>query len=127
VQLETPTGPPPSPTAPCENHLVFLQDLTVPDGSVFAPGAEIEKVWALRNDGSCTWNQGYTLQLESGPALGAFDRQPLPTAEPGESIEMKVDFFAPPEPGTYRSAWRAHDLGGEPFGVLIFIEIVVEE
>lgn len=127
VELETPTPPPPAPTAPCDNDMVFLQDLTVPDGSVFKPGVGISKSWSIRNEGSCTWTEGYTLVLEDGPALGAFDKQPLPAAEPGEAVEMHVDFFAPPQPGNYRSAWRAHDLGGEPFGVLIYIEIVVEE
>ena len=123
--LETATPPPASPTPPCTNHLVFLQDLTVPDGSSFAPGEDIDKVWQVRNDGSCVWSRGYTIQLEDGSPLGLLTEHPIPETLPGESAEIRVALRAPDEPGNYRSAWRAHDIGDQSFGVLIYLEIKV--
>jgi hypothetical protein len=123
--LETATPLPATPTPPCENHMVFLQDLTIPDGTVMAPGASFEKSWQVRNEGSCNWIRGYTLELEDGPPLGPLRRYSLPQAAAGETVAITVQFTAPEEPGVYRSSWRAHDLGGASFGVLIYLEIVV--
>src|SRR5690606_10362789 len=60
IILETYTPLPPTPTAPCDNGLVFLQDLNVPDGSHMLAGQPFEKSWQVRNDGSCPWVRGYT-------------------------------------------------------------------
>lgn len=125
--LETFTPLPATATPPCENHMVFLQDLTIPDGTTVNPGALIQKSWQVRNDGSCTWSRGYSIRLDSGTPLGLPLRHPLPQAQAGETVELAVQFTAPDEPGSYRSSWRAHDFAGEPFGVLIYIEIVVAE
>ena len=107
--------------------MVFLLDVTVPDGSVFQPGETIQKTWQVRNEGSCIWNRGYTIQLEDGPPLGAFTEHPIPETAPGESAQISATFTAPNAPGNYRSSWRAHDGGENSFGVLIYIEINVSE
>jgi hypothetical protein len=107
--------------------MVFLQDLTIPDGTSVKPGTQIDKVWQVRNDGTCTWSRGYSIRLDSGSPLGILLQHSMPTTSAGESVELRAQFTAPEEPGNYRSAWRAHDFGGEPFGVLIYIEIVVSE
>ncbi|MCW5873273.1 MAG: hypothetical protein KIS88_01365 [Anaerolineales bacterium] len=128
IVLETPTSLPPSPTPDCENNLVFLRDVTVPDGTRFAPGASVEKSWELRNDGSCAWIQGYTVELQAGSiGLGAVPRHPLPPAQPGESVVLTIQFTAPSEAGSYRSLWKAHDFAGEPFGVGFYMDITVSE
>jgi hypothetical protein len=124
--LETSTSLPATATPPCENHMVFLQDLTIPDGTIVTPGANFEKSWQVRNDGSCNWIRGYTLELEDGPPLGPLRRHSLPQTLAGETAAITVQFTAPEEPGVYRSSWRAHDLGGASFGVLIYLEIVVQ-
>ncbi len=125
--LETSTPPPASPTPPCNNNMVFLLDVTIPDGTTFKPGEKIEKVWRVRNDGSCTWSRGYTIQLEDGPPLGGLTEHPIPGTDPGDSAEISATFIAPNEPGNYRSSWRANDMGDTPFGVLIYIEINVSD
>jgi len=124
--LETPTPGPATATPLCENNLVFLRDVTVPDGQHFLAGQTIDKSWEVRNDGSCPWVQGYSLQLVDGVALGAIDRQALPQTQPGETVVITIQFRAPRESGTYRSAWKAHDQAGQPFGVQIYMEIIVE-
>jgi hypothetical protein len=125
--LETPTPGPATATPICENNLVFLRDVTVPDGQHFLAGQTIEKSWEVRNDGTCPWVQGYSLRLVDGIAMGAIDRQALPQTGAGQSVVVTIEFRAPQEPGTYRSAWKAHDQGGQPFGVQIYMEVIVEE
>lgn len=124
--LETHTPMPATATPPCENDLVFMQDLTVPDGQHFLAGQPVIKTWQVRNDGSCAWGRGYSLRLVDGIAMGAIDRQALPEAVPGDVIPITIQFTAPQQAGTYRSAWKAHDQLGEPFGVQIYVEIIVE-
>lgn len=124
--LETYTPQPATPTPPCKNDLVFMQDLTVPDGQHFLAGQPIVKTWQVRNDGSCAWGRGYSLRLVDGVAMGAIDRQALPEAVPGDVVEITIQFTAPQQPGTYRSAWKAHDQTEQPFGVQIYVEIIVE-
>lgn len=126
VVLETQTPLPASPTPPCENNLVFLRDITVPDGQHFLAGQPFEKTWEVRNDGTCTWGRGYSLRLVDGIAMGAIDRQALPEATPGQVIVITIQFTAPPQPGNYRSAWKAHDQTEQPFGVQVYVEIIVE-
>ena len=126
VILETLTPMPATATPPCENNLVFMRDVTVPDNQHFLAGQPIEKTWEVRNDGSCAWTRGYSLRLVDGIAMGAIDRQALPEATPGQVVTITIQFTAPPQPGTYRTAWKAHDQLDQPFGVQIYMEIIVE-
>ena len=43
----------------CVNGAEFIEDVTVPDGTVLSPGEHFRKVWRLRNTGTCTWNRSY--------------------------------------------------------------------
>jgi len=123
---ETPT-PAPSPTPTCQPNLEFLTDLTYPDGTVVAPGSIVEKQWRVLNSGSCNWNTGYRLRLVDGfSPLGAAPEQALYPALAGSETTLQIIFSAPNEPGLYRSSWQAYDSEGAPFGVPIFIEIIVQ-
>ena len=115
-----------TPTPPCEPGLVFLDDLTIPDGSVVAPGEQLDKRWQVENSGTCNWDSTYGLQLIAGPDLGAPQEQALFPARSGSEAMIRMLFTAPTEPGAYRSAWQAHDQQGVLFGDPFFIEIVVE-
>lgn len=116
----------PTPTLECTNILAFASDLTIPDGTIVQPGEELEKRWQVRNSGTCNWDETYRIVLTGGPALGAPVEQALFPARSGTEAKVRMIFTAPEEPGTYRSAWQALDPSGQPFGDLIFIEIVVE-
>ena len=123
----TPTAPAlPTPTLACTNILAFAADLSIPDGTVVAPGEQIEKRWQVRNSGTCNWDDTYRVGLIAGPALGASPEQALFPARSGTEAKIRMIFTAPADPGTYRSAWQALDPAGAPFGDPFFIEIVVE-
>ena len=129
--VNTPTVNPitPMPTAVdinCNSYLTYLDDVTVPDGTIFVPGDEIVKTWSVRNDGDCTWNEKYTLRYIDGSAMEAKQNQALPKLAPGEEGEVTVVFTAPQTVGSYYSGWQAYDPQGKPFGDEIYMEIYVD-
>jgi len=103
---------------PC-NRAQFVSDVTVPDGTVFAPGATFKKTWRLKNTGSCTWTSGYVLIFDHGDRMDAPDTAQLTTDNitPDETIDVSVDLKAPATPGTYRGDFRLRSPDNISFGI----------
>jgi hypothetical protein len=128
----------PVPTAtqtpiPC-NHVTFIKDVSVPDGSVMDPGQQFTKTWRLKNSGSCNWTPGYSLVFISGTSMGAPDSKQLTddTVAPGDEIEVSVNLEAPYEPGTYRANFKLRNSDGIVFGLgdkssVFYVEINVQD
>lgn len=110
----------------CTNVLSFLDDVTVEDGTTFAPGASIDKQWLVQNDGTCDWDATYKLKWVGGIPFGVSEEQPLYPARAGTQATLRIVFTAPTEPGTYQSTWQAVDPDGNLFGDTVFMEIVVQ-
>lgn len=49
----------------------FVEDVTVPDGQVFPPGAEFVKCWRLLNDSGRDWPESTELVFVAGESLSA--------------------------------------------------------
>ena len=118
--------------ANCTNSIAFVQDINVPDDTVFAPATEFDKTWLLRNIGTCPWTTEYSLIFAGGDDIGGPLSLPLPNAVvPGQTVELTVPLTAPEALGTYRSDWLLADPAGNPFGVdgfadqVIWVQIVV--
>ncbi len=129
--IPTYTPPPeatpiPSPTPPCTDGLAFVQDLTIPDGTIVAAGSSIEKQWRVQNTGSCNWDVRYRLKFVGGLELGAATDHPLFPARAGTQATLRITFSAPAEPGNYTTAWQASNPEGQPFGDAIYMEITVQ-
>jgi len=117
----------PTPTeGPCTNELTFLDDLTVEDGTTFAPGETIDKQWLVQNDGTCDWDATYKLKWVGGYTLGIEEEQPLFPARAGVQVTLRIVFTAPTEAGIYQTTWQAADPQGNLFGETVYMEIVVE-
>ena len=116
----------PSPTLDCTDILSFMDDLTIPDGTVVKPNEAIDKRWQLANSGTCNWDNRYKIVMVSGPTMGGEAEQDLFPARSGTQFILRMKLTAPNEPGVYRSAWQASGPQGKNFGDLFFIEIVVE-
>jgi len=112
--------------APCTNNLRFLQDITIPDGTVVFSGNRLDKRWLVENSGTCNWDREYKLKLIAGPDMGVGTDQSLYPARSGAQVTIQIIYKAPDEPGIYRSAWQAHGPDDQPFGDPIFIEVVVQ-
>lgn len=127
VTVTPASTPTPTPDAgPCTNELTFLDDLTVEDGTTFAPSATIDKQWLVQNDGTCDWDASYKLKWVGGFTLGAAEVQPLFPARAGVQVTLRIVFTAPAEPGTYQTTWQAVDSNGNLFGETVYMEIVVQ-
>ncbi len=121
----TVTGTPPTPTptksvtpipSSCD-RAQFISDVTVPDGTGFAPGIGFSKTWRLKNVGSCTWSN-YSLIFDSGEKMGGPDSAVIPTSvAPGQTVDITIQLTSPTTAGTYRGYWKLKNSSGVPFGI----------
>jgi hypothetical protein len=118
IPTATQTQPPPTPTsAPCD-WARFVGDVTIADGTTFAPGTHFKKTWRLQNIGVCTWTTDYDLVFVDGNGMDAFASVSLPKAVfPGELVDVSVDFTAPDSKGNYRGYWMLRNANGLRFGL----------
>jgi hypothetical protein len=114
-------------TVACIDNLTFIQDETIPDGTVVPPGEMFEKKWEVKNSGTCNWGPGYSIRLIGGPSLEAPSPQDLFPARSGTSLSLRIEFFAPTEAGKYRSAWQAYNPNEIAFGDSFYVDFIVEE
>lgn len=93
-------------------------DVTVPDGTIFAPGETFTKTWKLTNAGTCTWNSDYEIVYSSGEPMNGPAAKQLTTGSvpPGSSVNISVDLTAPSDEGTYQGFWKLRNSNGVVFG-----------
>jgi hypothetical protein len=124
-QTPIPAGTSPTP-ATCTDSLKFLEDITIPDGTIVSPGQSVDKQWRVQNDGSCDWGDRYRLKLVSGEALGLPAEMALFPARVGAEAVIQMTLTAPQEAGTYHTVWQAYNPEGAAFEQPIYVEIVVQ-
>lgn len=109
------------------DSLEFVADVNIPDGTNMSPGQDFLKTWRVKNTGSCPWETGYDL-VYAGYAdemNGQF--QPLTqVVQPGQEVELSVQFQAPDEIGEYLSAWQMSNPRGIPMPEAIYVKIIVQ-
>ena len=121
----TVTGTPPTPT-PTKTGTVqpnacdraqFVSDVSVPDGTAFAPGIGFSKTWRLKNVGTCTWTN-YSIMFDTGEKMGGPDSALIPTTvAPGQTVDITLNLTSPTTAGTYRGYWKLKNSTGVPFGI----------
>ena len=94
-------------------------DETIPDGTIYAPGAKFIKTWTLRNAGTCTWTAQYALVFLSGNAMGTSAAQTLTAdpVKPGDKVTLSIQLTAPQVAGTYRADFKLRNAGGAIFAL----------
>ncbi|HIE57695.1 MAG TPA: hypothetical protein EYP88_05640 [Anaerolineales bacterium] len=115
------TAIPPTPTTkplPCD-RIKFVEDVTIDDGTEIAAGEPFEKIWRLKNVGTCTWDSGYDLVFDSGDQMSAPASQQLTTGTvaPGQEIDVSVTLTAPDDPGKYRAYFKLRNGDNVVFGL----------
>jgi hypothetical protein len=104
---------------PC-NRAAFVRDVTIPDASTILPNSAFSKKWELKNTGSCTWNNTYSVVFAgkgismNGPA--ATPIFPNGEVKPGEAVTVSVLLRAPGEPGDYKGYWMLRSGDDKNFG-----------
>ena len=131
VPTPTPAGPTPtftptvtpSPTATLPpatacDKAEFVADVTVPDGTTFAPGQAFTKTWRLKNVGTCTWTPSYSLAFVSGEIMGGAAASALPAnVAPGQTVDLSVYLTAPSTSGLHEGSWMLRNTSGGFFGI----------
>ena len=118
--------PPPTATQGCTDNSTFVADVTIPDNTNKAAGANFDKTWRLRNTGTCTWTSEYDIVFVDGNIMGGPASQPLPGAvAPGATVDITVDQTAPASNGTHRGNWRLRNNRDVLFGVTFYVQIIV--
>jgi len=127
-----PGAPTPIPTATattaptgCTNDAQFDRDVTVPDGTTFAAGQTFDKVWRLRNSGTCAWGTGYQFVFLSGTAMTTNTVVNVPATAAGATVDLKVPMTAPTAPGNYTGTWQLRAPNGTFFGTRVMVVINV--
>jgi hypothetical protein len=114
------------PEPACTPDAAFLADVTIPTGAVFAPGDHLEKVWQVRNSGTCAWGVDYELVRIGGDDLDADAQVAVPPTASGETANLQITLTAPEAPGTYANMWRLRNPQHVFFGPLLTLTIEVQ-
>lgn len=116
----------PIPTGLSGDRVIFVKDVTIPDGTVLAPGVAFTKIWKLQNAGTSTWTSSYTLAFVSGEQMGTITSVPLEqSVPPGQQIDVSVNLVAPVNPGTYQGYWKMKNASGQFFNDAVYVLIAV--
>jgi len=106
---------------------VTTVDVTIPDNTIMTPGQDFIKTWKVKNNGNCPWGAGYELVYADYDDEMSGQFQPLPeVVQPGQEVDVSVQFQAPDAAGTYLSAWQMSNDRGITFEEIIFVKIVVQ-
>jgi hypothetical protein len=114
------------PEPACTPDATFLADVTIPPGANFLPGALMDKVWQVRNSGTCAWDVGYELAHVGGEGLGAPASIAVPPTAAGERSNLEVALWAPEQAGVYTSTWQLRSPQGVFFGPTLPLSVHVE-
>jgi hypothetical protein len=123
------TGPTASLGDSCNNSQ-FISDVTVPDNSVLDPGINFQKVWEIKNTGSCTWDDGYALVYIGGsnPNLDPYTYEFKKNSDfvaGGQTVNLGLNLTTPCTPGDYQGTWRMRDDKGYYFGTYLTVMVKV--
>lgn len=109
------------------DSLSFVADVNVPDDTSMSPGQDFVKTWKVKNSGSCPWGAGYKLVYAGYADNMSGQFQPLSAVvQPGEEVEVSVQFKAPDAADQYLSAWQMSNPSGVTFPEIIFVKIIVQ-
>ncbi|KAJ7786588.1 hypothetical protein B0H16DRAFT_1490973 [Mycena metata] len=122
----------PVPIPPLGLRASFVNDVTLPDGQIFPPGAEFMKCWQMVNSGGVDWPAETELVYVAGERLARESGGPSAVAVGSVKIGAEVELWtgelkAPESEGHYVSYWRLRDGEGNLFGDNIWICINVAE
>ncbi len=108
----------------CSNDSAFVADVTVPDGTVLAAGQAFNKIWRVRNAGTCPWGVGYDFAFVGGEAMAGTTVVAVPTTNPGATADILIPMTASASAGTHSGQWRLR-ASGVPFGATLSVSINV--
>lgn len=121
----------PTPDEDCTNDMAFVEDITIPDGTLIRPAQPFVKSWRIRNTGTCTWDSRYTFrQIEGSSLLATPSSISVPPVAPGTTVDISMSLMLSletPLGTTARARFRLYDENGVPFGQQPYAEVVAAQ
>ena len=115
-----------SGSTPNPNKMVFVADVTIPDGQVIPAGSKFVKTWRIKNTGATTWTANYKVRLWAGNSFGAPSSFLLAQeVKPNSEVDISIEFTAPSQSGEYIASWILSDVTEANFGTTFFVNFVV--
>jgi len=113
------------------NNSVFEGDITILDGDVLKAGTDVQKIWAVRNTGTCVWDDGYSLVKFAGsPEIGNGFFNFTKSSDfvvGGQGINLGVWLDVPCAPGKYEGHWKLRNDQGYYFGTILSVYFTVAD
>ncbi len=109
------------------DELSWVADVTVDDGMIMQPGERFLKTWRVRNTGTTTWDRRYTLGFFGDQRMDGPSGVSLPSADPGEAVDITIMLTAPTTPGPHKSTWKGRSPRGQFFDYDLFALIEVAD
>lgn len=110
---------------PCYN-LIWLKDVTIPDGTHLKANEVFTKTWLVQNVGGCAWPPGFTFSHVGGNLMRGQTvtlKEPIPV---GAKREISIQLVVPSgQNGLIQSSWRMADADGNYFGDTLSVNILV--
>ncbi|MBK9603493.1 MAG: hypothetical protein IPO36_16880 [Anaerolineales bacterium] len=115
----------PATADPCYD-LLWIEDVTIPDGTNLKPNESFTKTWLVQNSGGCAWPPGFTFQHVGGDPMRG-ETFTLEEAIPvGAKREISIQLAVPTDQnGLIQSSWRMADANGVFFGDTLSVNITV--
>lgn len=101
----TSVGALPTTNGTLANHARFIEDVTIPDGTLVVAGDTFTKTWRIQNIGSETWVPGYFFVFINGDRMEGQAITLTQEILPGGTIDISIPMIAPLEAGTYTGYW----------------------
>jgi|GEM_PF-273136 len=119
-------GPTTGATPGCVMGAAFVADVTIPDHSSVAPGAQLVKTWRVKNSGTCDWGAGFALVFTEGDQMSGPATVAVPPTASGGTRDLAITLKAPASPGAYKGKWQLRAPGGAPLtGLTVSIVVAV--
>ncbi len=107
------------------NSSTYISDVTIPDGTILAPGQAFVKTWKFQNTGTCKWSNDYQIIFVKGKHMDGSDSEIDQTVYSGNNANISVSLIASGSVGTYTGYWRLADSNGNVFGTSVYVQIEV--
>ncbi|WKZ43444.1 MAG: NBR1-Ig-like domain-containing protein [Anaerolineales bacterium] len=102
-------------------------DVNIPDNTLMTPGQEFIKTWRVKNAGTCPWGAGYALTFTgTGDKMAGQFIAFTEVIQPGQEVEVSIQFKAPSAVGQYVSTWTMTNPKNVTFPEAIYVKIIVQ-
>ena len=108
-------------------NAAYVSDVTIPDGTILAPGEEFTKTWKFQNTGSCDWTEDFLITFSSGEDMDGSNTEIDEDVIAGDAASISVSLVAPDDEGSYTGYWKLATEDGTLFGETVFVLIVVSD